>query len=71
VTAPSGIVAVDGAEDGSGSVVYASSDGLDRSVVGPFEGHVMGVTWTESFDVVIHGRDGGGRPAVITGWEAE
>lgn len=69
VVAPPGLAAVQGADDGSGSVVYTSSDGLSWSVSGPFEGIASGVTWTESFGIVIHGRDASGRPAIISGWK--
>lgn len=66
---PSGLVAIEGAEDGSASVIYTSSDGLNWSVHGPFAGEMRDVTWTQAFGVVVAGLDPEGRPAVIIGWE--
>jgi hypothetical protein len=68
---PSGFVAVQGADDGSGSVVYSSSDGLNWSVAGPLAGEMRRVAWTETFGVVISGLDTEGRPAVVVGWGTE
>lgn len=68
--APSGLVTVQGPEDGSGSVVATSSDGLTWSVTGPLAGEMRDVAWTETFGLVIQGLDPAGRPAVIVGWES-
>lgn len=67
---PSGFVTVQGAADGSGSVVAVSSDGLTWSVTGPLAGEMRDVAWTKTFGVVIHGLDPKGRPAIVVGWES-